>query len=102
MKMETWRRSIRPAQCKDTGTFVGPCLAVSDATLLVKRPLNADRALMTVTHATDFLQNGSNWVNAVAFTPKKDNEVVSASSDRTIKVWSLADGQCKQTLHGHG
>ena len=27
-------------------------------------PVNVDRALMTVTHGTDFLQNGSNWVRA--------------------------------------
>ena len=65
------------------------------------RPLNADRALMTVTHATDFFHDGSRAVFAVAFNPKKDNEVVLASDDKTIKVWSLADGQCKQTLHGH-
>ena len=56
---------------------------------------------MTVTHATDFLHNGSYRVNAVAFNPKKDNEVVSASDDGTLKVWSLADGKCKQTLEGH-
>ena len=65
------------------------------------RPLNADRALMTVTHITDFLHNGSDCVNAVAFNPKKDNEVVSASDDCTLKVWSLADSQCRQTLRGH-
>ena len=64
-------------------------------------PVNANRALMTVIHATDFMHNGSNWVSAVAFNPKKENEVVSASCDCTIKVWSLADGQCKQTLEGH-
>ena len=63
--------------------------------------VNADRALMTVTHVTDFLQNGSDYVRAVAFHPEKDNEVVSASDDSTLKVWSLADGQCKQTLRGH-
>ena len=56
---------------------------------------------MTVTYVTEFLHNGSYPVNAVAFNPKKDNQVVSASNDGTIKVWSLADGQCKQTLdHG--
>ena len=54
---------------------------------------------MTVTPVTDFLQNGSDYV---AFNPKKDNEMASASNDGTIKVWSLADGQCKQTLDGHG
>ena len=64
-------------------------------------PVNADRALMTVTHVTDFLHNGSDPVRAVAFNPEKDNEVVSASDDCTLKVWSLADGQCKETLRGH-
>ena len=64
-------------------------------------PVNADRALMTVTHATDFFHDGSRAVNAVAFNPEKDNEVVSASDDRTMKVWSLADGQCRQTFRGH-
>ena len=63
--------------------------------------VNVDRALMTVIHLTDCLHNGSACVNAVAFNPKKDNEVVSASDDCTMKVWSLADGQCKQTLPGH-
>ena len=56
---------------------------------------------MIVTYVTDFLHNGSNFVNAVAFNPEKDNEVVSASVDRTLKVWSLTDGQCKKTLRGH-
>ena len=63
--------------------------------------VNADRALMTVTHVTDFLHNGSDYVRAVAFNPEKDNEVVSASDDCTLKVWSLTDGQCKKTLEGH-
>ena len=56
---------------------------------------------MTVTPVTDFLQNGSDYVRAVAFNPKKDNEMASASNDGTIKVWSLTDSQCKQTLRGH-
>ena len=64
-------------------------------------PVNADRALMTVTHVTDFLQNGSDCVNAVAFNPKNEDELASASDDGTIMLWSLTDGQCKQTLRGH-
>ena len=57
---------------------------------------------MTVTHATDFFHNGSDEVRALAFNPKNQDQLVSASRDCTMKVWSLTDGQCKQTLHGHG
>ena len=78
-----------------------PCCYTVTVTLYTLSPLNADRALMTVTHVTDFLHNGSQSVRAVAFNPEKDNEVVSASDDCTLKVWSLADGQCKETLRGH-
>ena len=56
---------------------------------------------MTVTHVTDFLHNGSDYVNAVTFNPKDEDQLASASDDGTIMVWSLADGQCKQTLRGH-
>ena len=56
---------------------------------------------MTVINATDFLHNGSSYVRSVAFNPKNDDQLASASDDGTIKVWSLADGQCKQTLRGH-
>ena len=78
-----------------------PCCYTITVTLYTLSPLNADRALMTVTPVTDFLQNGSDYVRAVAFNPKKDNEMASASNDGTIKVWSLTDSQCKQTLRGH-
>jgi WD40 repeat protein len=44
------------------------------------------------------LHNGSDWVSAVAFNPKNEDQLASALRDCTIKLWSLADGQCKQTL----
>ena len=67
-------------------------------TLYTLSPLNADRALMTVTPITDFLQNGSDYVKAVAFNPKNEDQLASASRDCTVKLWSLTDGQCTQTL----
>jgi len=38
-------------------------------------------------------------INAVAVTP--DGKVVSASSDRTLKLWDLASGELLRTLEGH-
>ncbi|MFN6437814.1 MAG: WD40 repeat domain-containing protein [Nostoc sp. DedSLP01] len=39
-------------------------------------------------------------VNAVAVTPN-GQQVISASSDKTLKVWNLADGKELLTLYGH-
>jgi WD40 repeat protein len=47
------------------------------------------------------LRNGSERVVAVAFNPENPRQLASASWDRTIKIWNLADGQCQQTLEGH-
>ncbi|KAF9415811.1 hypothetical protein BGZ94_010389 [Podila epigama] len=49
-------------------------------------------------------------VNAVQFSPESSTEtylgghqriVVSASGDRTIKIWSFETGECLRTLEGH-
>lgn len=37
-------------------------------------------------------------VNSVAIC---DDVIVSGSSDRTVKVWSLKSGECLKTLEGH-
>ena len=46
-------------------------------------------------------RNGSNLVSAVAFNPKNPGQLASASWDNTVKIWTLEDGQCQQTLQGH-
>lgn len=40
-------------------------------------------------------------VSSVRFLPG-DDYVVSASRDRTIRIWELATGYCSKTLSGHG
>jgi WD40 repeat protein len=39
------------------------------------------------------------FVKGVAFTP--DNRAVTASSDKTVKIWDLATGRVTRTLTGH-
>ncbi|MEH1865627.1 MAG: hypothetical protein V7K69_11540, partial [Nostoc sp.] len=46
------------------------------------------------------LKGHSLFVNAVAVTPN-GQQVISASSDNTLKVWNLATGQEQFTLKGH-
>jgi len=40
-------------------------------------------------------------VNAVAID-RQGIRCVTASDDRTVRVWSIADGRCEQVLEGHG
>jgi WD40 repeat protein len=46
------------------------------------------------------LEGHTNWVNAVAVTPD-GRRAVSASWDRTLRLWDLSSGQTLRTLEGH-
>ena len=42
----------------------------------------------------------SSGVSSAQFSPDGTN-IVSASDDKTVRVWSVATGECVQTLEGH-
>ena len=48
----------------------------------------------------DNSKNGSNWVTACVFSPH-GKTIVSASWDKTLKIWDVELGTCKATLEGH-
>ncbi|PHM08873.1 hypothetical protein CK516_18190, partial [Nostoc sp. 'Peltigera malacea cyanobiont' DB3992] len=46
------------------------------------------------------LAGHSDWVNAIVLT-LDGKRVISASDDKTLKLWNLETGECEQTFHGH-
>ena len=47
------------------------------------------------------LEAHSDWVYSACFSPD-GARIVSASGDRTVRVWNAATGECELTLKGHG
>jgi len=51
------------------------------------------------------LEGHTNGVNSLALDPRgvglRGERVMSASSDKTIKIWLLLTGECQSTLVGH-
>ena len=56
--------------------------------------VRVDRCVLT-------LKGHGDWVCSASFSPD-GAKIVSASGDRTVRVWNAATGECELTLEGHG
>ncbi|KAL1957780.1 hypothetical protein VTO42DRAFT_5498 [Malbranchea cinnamomea] len=79
-----------PTYIVDTSSIPSPVLESQIANGQI-RPLTPYSLLMT-------LDGHGAAVNAIQIG---ENEIISASGDRLIKVWELRNGRCRKTLIGH-
>jgi WD40 repeat protein len=98
----TWEMAHRlPAPAKLTQLAVSPdgkALAAATATLGTKPPLLLWRDWAAKPEPETFLGH-EGLITAVAFGPAANPILLSASMDRTLRIWDLASGQSRAMPH---
>jgi len=64
------------------------------------QPTKSTSSVSSVVHKPIVFESHNDVVNGVALAPD-GTSAVTASDDKTLKVWNLATGQCQATLEGH-
>jgi len=47
------------------------------------------------------LSGHSGWINSIEIIFDSENQLLSCSHDKTVKLWNLVDGTCIRTFQGH-
>jgi WD40 repeat protein len=64
-------------------------------------PLSAGERRRAVTSKTDICENGSDYVLCVQFNPTDAGQLVSGSSDKTVRLWDVDSGKQLKHFLGH-
>jgi WD40 repeat protein len=88
----------KPASDAGTANDAASSTAANDKN--VAKPANRPTASLPATALVRTLTGHTDWVQAVSFSAD-GKWVASASTDRSIRVWNLADGALLGTLKGH-
>jgi transglutaminase-like putative cysteine protease len=89
--------------CNRDGSLIAAGLCLAEAPRdETKRP---DEGPLVLYGADGVLRRAlaghSNCVTCTAFSPADGSLLASGSSDRTVKLWRVPDGELLETLHGH-
>jgi WD40 repeat protein len=95
------RASLARCVFKETaGITLAICYSPDGKTVLTTHENGRVRLWNTDGHSLLTCQGHQSWAWTAQFTPDSQR-IVSGSADRTLRIWSVATGQCLQVLTGH-